>query len=356
MTTQKVQLKNSEIVEKIVTDKTFRQILKTYQTPLTTGFVTRFVNEYKNGLVDKFYGIKIEDKLVALLVPIFSSENTITWNNSYLKTIKSALPAEYQTLEDHEIVNLIKCPLYKFDAYSGEVVFLSLVNLSDWIFYGMNGKNGHSKYFWNEKLPNQWSIDGKKLKGEVFVLTLPKLSNKELKKICAEYATKFHAKFADISVRSEQTKIKNIANGLYAQIKTYLWMVASGYDVSMEWVAGDDLGIDIVYHVNDMNINIDVKSTKSDLLKISKTRKETHFYAVCNWNKSEPQLLGFLFKHNFWKSEIVNTTAPEKKNDMYTKTLKEVSKDLVTIDKMFDIVHNYNMLKMKRGQRLFNAE
>jgi len=351
-----IKLKNSEIVAKIISDSTFKLILKAYKTPVTTGFVTTFANEYKNGLVDKLYGITIDGKLVSILVPIFSSEKTITWNNSYLKTVKSVLPAEHQHLEDHELVKLIKSPLYKFDEYTGDVIFLALVNLSDWINNGFKGKNGHSVYFWNEKLPNPWSINLKQLQSEVFVLTLPTLSNKELKTLCLDHATAFHKKFADTTQRSEQTKIKNIATGLYAQIKTYLWLKESGYDVSMEWVGGDDLGIDIVYHVNGMAINIDVKSTKSEFLKISKTRKETHFYAVCNWNKNEPQLLGFLFKHNFWKSDIVNTTAPEKKNDMYTKSLTEISKDLVSLDQTFAILHNYNMLKMKRGQRLFNAE
>lgn len=354
---EKVLLKKTEITEKIISDQTFKQILNSYKTSLTTGFVTTFVNEYKNGLVEKFYGITMDGKLISLLLPIFSSENTTTWNNSYLTTIKSALPAEHQHLEDHELVELIKCALYKLDEYSGEVIFLALVNLSDWLNNGFKGKNGHSVYFWNDKLPNSWSITNKKLKSEVFILTLPKLSNNEIKALCLEYATTFHAKFANISERSEQAKIKNIATGLYAQLKTYLWLTASGYDVSMEWLGGgDDLGIDITYHVNGMAINIDVKSTKTDLLKISNNRKETNFYAVCTWNKSEPQLLGFLFKYNFWRSDIINTIAPEKKNDMYIKSLTQIAPDLITLDKTFNILHNYNMLKLKRGTRLFNAE
>jgi hypothetical protein len=351
-----VALSKSEITQKIIADKNFKTILKTYKTPLTEGFGITFSDGYKNGLTDIVYGITIDGKLISILVPIFSTEKTITWNNSYVKTVKSLLPAQFQALEDHEIVSLIKTPLYYFDKFTNDVIFLSLVNLTDFMNNGMKGKNGFSVYFWNDKLPNRWSLDKKQLSGEVFVATLPKLSNKELKNICAEYATDFHKKFADITQRSEQTKIKNIALGLYAQIKTYLWMLNNGYDVSMEWVDGDDLGIDIIYHVNGTDINIDVKSTKTDVLKISKSRKETHFYAVCNWNKSEPQLLGLLFKHNFWKSEIINTLAPEKKNDMYTKSLKQIAPDLVDMDKTFAILHNYNILRMKRGQRLFNAE
>jgi hypothetical protein len=349
-------ISKSEITQKIVSDKNFKTILKTYKTDLTQGFAVSFSDGYKNGLADSIYGITMDDKLISLLVPIFSTEKTITWNNSYLKTIRSVLPNEYQNLEDHEIVALVKTPLYYYDKWTNDVQFLSLVNLTDWINNGMKGKNGYSVYFWNDKLPNKWSLDKKQLSGEVFVATLPKLSNKELKNICTEYATAYHKRFADVSLRSDLTKIKNIALGLYAQIKTYLWMLNNGYDVSMEWNDGDDLGIDITYRVNGMEINIDVKSTKTDLLKISKNRKETHFYAVCNWNKSEPQLLGLLFKHNFWKSDVINTTAPEKKNEMYTKTLKQIAPDLIDMDMTFNVLHNYNILRMKRGQRLFNAE
>ena len=51
-----------------------------------------------------------------------------------------------------------------------------------------------------------------------------------------------------------------------------------------------------------------------------------------------------------------NTTSPEKKNDMYCKPLTDIAKDLVTVDQLFTVQNNYNLLKIKYGQRLFNAE
>jgi len=344
------------ISDKIVAEKYFKQIVNTYKTSCTAGFASRITDEYKNGFPGIVYGITIDAKLISLIIPLFSTTQTITFDNYYLKTIRENLPTEFQKLEDHELVNLIRCPLYYCDLHTHELIFLSLVRLSDFMSGGQKGQNGHSVYFRNEKLPNQYNMNKKQLAGEVFVATLPVLTNKELKDICAEYALAFHKRFADVTQRSELTKVKNIAQGLYAQIKTYLWMLDAGYDVSMEWINGDDLGIDIIFHTNGIDINIDVKSTKTESLKISKNRKETHFYAVCNWTKNEPQLLGMLFKHNFWKSDIVNTLAPDKKNDMYTKSLNQIEEDLVGMDKLFTILHNYNLLKMKRGQRLFNAE
>lgn len=351
-----VNTSKTEISDKIVSDKYFKQIVNTYKTSRTAGFASRITDEYKNGFPGIVYGITLDSKLISLIIPFFSTTQTITFDNYYLKTIRENLPAEFKNLEDHELVSLARCPLYVCDKHTNELIFITLVSLKDFISGGEKGQNGHSVYFRNDKLPNKYAMTKKQLAGEVFVATLPVLTNKELKTICTEYAVSFHKRFADVTQRSEQSKIKNIAQGLYAQIKTYLWMLDAGYDVTMEWMDGDDLGIDIIYRVNDTEINIDVKSTKTDSLKISKCRKETHFYAVCNWNKSEPQLLGLLFKYNFWKSEIVNTLAPEKKNDMYSKPLSQIAPDLVSMDKLYPILHNYDNLKLKRGQRLFNAE
>lgn len=348
------ELTKDEIVELIATDSNFKSILKSYKTNQTQGFKIEFNNEYKNGLVEMVYGITIEDKLVSLLIPIFSSEKTITWNFSYLKTIRSLLPLEYQDLEEHELVSLIKCPLYYLDKYTGELIFLSLVNLSDWIDNGNKGRNGFSVYFWNDKLPNKYAITKKQLDSEIFVQSLEYYSDKELKAICLDYATKYHAKFANIQERGAKTVIKNIADGLFAQIEVYLYLKNEGYDVRMEWSDGDDLGIDIQLNTHNTWLNIDVKSTRTKDLKISKNRKETDFYAVCTWDKSEVVLEGFLFKYHFWKSEILDTPAPEFKNEMYLKSLKSLNKYMVNTDDIYVPFNEYKTKKMKRSTRLFN--
>ncbi len=103
-------------------------------------------------------------------------------------------------------------------------------------------------------------------------------------------------------------------------------------------------------------INIDVKSTKTDDLKISKNRKETDFYAVCSWDKSNPILLGFLFKYDFWKSDLTKSKSPEKKDDMWFKTLKDIKKDMTDIDNIYSKYHNYQIQRMKRNERLFNEQ
>lgn len=351
-----IDFKKDEIVNKITKDKNFTTILKCYKTEKTSAYCIDFYNEYKNGLVDKIYGITIDDKLINILVPVFSTEKTITWNFSYLKTIRSILPAEHRDLEDHELVDLIKCPLYYFDKYTGETIFLSLVSLKDWIDNGNKGKNGFSVYFWNDKLPNKYAISKKALKSDIFVKSLPFYKDNQLKSICKDFATEYHAQFANVSARSSQTVIKNITDGLYAQIKVYLYLLKEGYTVRMDWSEGDDLGIDIQLYIQNTWLNIDVKSTKTTDLKISKNRKETDFYAVCTWDKSDVILKGFLFKFDFWKSDILGTNEPEYIGDMYSKSLASLKKQIVKIDNIFTPYHNYQKLKMKRGERLFNAQ
>lgn len=356
MTSQK--LTGQEIAAKITSDVNFKAILKAYKSDKTKGYAYEFENKNANGLSESFFGIELDQKLICLIVPLFCTSKTITFNFSYFNVLRSVLPKHYAELQDHELVNLIQCPLYYLDEDVQDIQFLSLVNLKDWINDGMKGKNANSVYYWIDKLPNKNSISKKQLKSHVFVKLLSSYTSKELKTLCIEYATAFHKQFADINQRSEITKIKNIATGLYAQIKTYLYLKDSGYAVSMEWDTNDDyLGIDITFTINDTRIAIDVKSTKDDDLKISKNKKETDFYAVCTWTKSEPQLLGFLFKYNFWKSEIINTTMPlKKRDDLYYKPLKDIKKDLVNIDKLYTVIANYNKLKMKKGERLFNVE
>lgn len=354
-----LELEKEEIVDKILKDSNFTGILKSFKNEITSAFKIEFDNEYKNGLCNILYGVTINDKLEKIILPIFSSEKTTTWNFSYLKDIKRVIPANMLNgLEDHQIIDMIYCPLYFLDKYSGEIIFLSLISARNFIDNGMKGKNGYSTYFWNDKLPNKYSINKKELVSDVFIMSLPHYTKKQLKEICKTYATKFHAKFADVTKRNEQTKIKNISNGLYAQISVYLDLLKSGYDVTMDWHTEDDLGIDIQLLLNDVLFNIDVKSTQDENLKISKNRKETDFYAVCTWNKNEPILEGYVFKFDFWKSEILETEAPEVKNEMFIKSIKSLNKSghLLNIDGIFGRYNTYKIKKMKRNERLFNVQ
>lgn len=353
-----IKLNSENIIEMIKEDQIFKSIIRAFKTDNTIIYVTTFENKYNNGLTNKIYYVTTNnDKtLLSIIVPIFSSEKTITWNFLYLKDIKSSLPSEFSSIDDHELVKLIKCPLYYIDKYTTGIQYLSFVNVSDWIEHGEKGKNGYSVYFWNNKLPNKYQITKKNINSEIFVKSLEFMSDSEIKTKCLTYAEMFHKRFADITKRSEKTKINNISSGLYAQIKVYLWMMSEGYDVRMDWYSEDDLGIDIQYKINNIWINIDVKSTKDDMLKISKKREETDFYAVCDWDKKEPRLLGFLFKYNFWKSDIIKSTPPEMINNIYYKKISKISEDLITVDKLFNVLNNYKMLKMKKNVRLFNNE
>lgn len=352
------KLTQNEIAIKVYNDEILKNILKTYKTDKTTGFAVDFKNQNSNGLVEKIICVQEKHRLLSIIVPLFCTSKTITFNFSYFNVIRNILPAPYNEMDDNELMQIIQCPLYYLDEEVGELIFLQFVNLSEWFEFGSKGKNGRSIYYWVDHLPNKQAITMKTLKSNVFVKLLDTYTTRELKALCLEYAKNFHKQFADISQRGEITKIKNIATGLYAQIKTYLMLKDAGYAVTMEWDTKKDyLGIDILFNINETQINIDVKSTKDENLKISKNHKETDFYAVCSWEKSEPKLLGFLFKYHFWKSELLGSKAPEQiREDLYSKPLKTIKKDLTTIDKLYNIVQNYNRLQMKRGAHLFNAQ
>lgn len=344
-----------EISELITNDEHFKAILGIYKkNKYTKGNLIEYKNDYKNGLTNNVVTIDLNDKLNTVIIPIFSTEKTITWNFNYLNFIKTHI--NYSG-EDEDLIDKIKCPLYYFDKYNNEVIFLQLVNLRDFLNNGNKGRNGHSVYFWNDKLPNYYALKKKNIVSELFVDTLPLYNIKELKELCKTYADKYYSRFQkENDNRSAKTTINNISNGLYAQLTVYLQLLKDGYNVTMDWYEDDDLGIDIQLHINNEIINIDVKSTKTKDLKISKNRKETDFYAICSWEKSKPVLLGYLFKFYFWKSKILNTDKPTFKNDMYLKSLTDLEDYIVPIDDLFKIKHKYKTLKMKRGQRLFSID
>lgn len=355
---QTLKLTKKEITDLIVNDKNFKSLITLYKSQHTKCFAWDVKSEYKNGLTTEMFGIITNGKLTTLIVPVFSTENTITWDIRYAKSIREALPAEFQEMEDHQIAAVTKCMLYKCYPDDSGVQLMQLVTLNDWLEYGAKSKfNSFSVYFFNDKLPNQYAISKGAVKSEIFVSNLSLLKKKDIKDICTEYALNYHKRFADTTQRSEMTKVKNIASGLYAQIQVYLQLKADGHNVSMEWRDKDDLGIDITYHTDKMDINIDVKSTRDEYLKITKNRKETDFYAVVRYEKGIPVFLGMLDKWNFWSSKVLNTDAPEQTGDTYRRKLtKAYSKNFVDITEMEAIKNNYKKLKLKRGERLFNAE
>ncbi len=363
-----IMMSTDEISNLINTNKDFRKLLKSFKGDNVEGFKCTIKNEYKNGLTNSLYCMIINGKLISIIVPVFSGEKTITWDIRFASNVRNAIMdtdisntyPHLANLTDADITKLTICPLFKLikktNLNEGEIILKSNVYLSDWLNTGYKGRNGFSVYFMTDRIPDKSMVTAKAIETFMFVKSLQFLGNKELKVFCLTYAETEYIKFAGVE-RNAKTKIKNISDGLYAEIKTYLLLVNAGYNVTMDWCDGDDLGIDIQYYTNNTYLNIDVKSTKTEYLKISKNRAETDFYAICTWEKSEPVLFGFLFKPHFWKSNILGTIAPQKVGEMYQKSLADIQKDVVNIDKLYNMHTNYNILKAKKStNKLFNND
>lgn len=353
-------MKKTEITSLINNDDVLKGILNIYKkNKKTTGERIdniSTINTGNNGLSDSIYVLKINDEIIDIIVPIFSTNKTITWEFKYLDVLKSIIP-ELSEIKDHEIVSKITCLLYYFDTTDDELLFLNYNTLNDWLSYGKNGKTGGSVYWWNDKLSNQYSINKKEIINNVFVKSLNFLTKKEIKTICKDYAEKFYARFnTENDTRTSKQTINNVSKGLYAEILIYLQLLKAGYSVAFNWSTKDDLGIDIKLKVNDEYINIDVKSTSDNYLKISRNRKETDFYAITIWNKSQPVLLGFLNKNYFWKSKIYKTDGPIKKDGMYIKSINSIADNIISIDDLYGQYIQYKKQKMKQNQRLFEIQ
>ncbi len=358
-TTEKMN--KTDILNKISESEILNAIFNLYKDAKTEGHVYKLdSSKYSgmNGLLGSIYVFTLKDKIMDIIVPLFSTERTVTWNFSY-NTILAETLKDYE-LAEHDITKLAKAAIFYLNKTNNDVDFMTVVNVSDWISNGLKGSNGKSVYYWNEQLPNGDGLTKGDIKSEIFVKMLPNWSNKKLMEICTDYANENFKKFATNSAtRTDKTKVRNIAKGLYAQIKVYLQLKNDGYDVDMTWSNKDDLGIDITWKTNDTKINIDVKSTSDEFLKISRFRKETDFYAIVKWEKSNPVLIGFINKFEFWQSNLLDTKAPVKdeKSGLYVKKLtKKWMKSFLKIDKVFDNLMKYQALKVKSKAKLFDVE
>lgn len=358
----KEKMNKTDILNKISESEILKSIFKLYKDAKTEGHIYKLDDsQYSgmNGLLGSIYVFTLKDKIVDIIIPLFSTEKTSTWNFSYNDILASTLK-EYN-LEVHDITNLAKAAVFYMNKNTNDIDFMTVVNVSDWIANGSKGSNGKSVYYWNDKLPNTDALTKGDIKSEIFVKMLPNWTNKKLMDICSEYANENFKKFATGEVnRTDKTKIKNIAKGLYAQIKTYLHLKEEGYDVNMTWTNKDDLGIDITWKTNDIKINIDVKSTSDEFLKISKFRKETDFYAIVKWETAYvPVLIGFINKFDFWQSSLLGTKAPikDEKSGLFVKKLTKVwMKTFLKIDGVFDNLMKYQSLKVKNKAKLFDVE
>lgn len=355
-TTETTKLSKTEILDKISNDKIFSKILSIYKSAELSG--TKYHLDFEkysnaNGLLPNIYVIHKDKEIVDIIIPLFTTEKTVTWNFSYNEIIVNTLINDYK-LEIHDITRLSKTMIYYLDKYNADVTFLSLLKVDDFISNGFKGSNGKSVYFWNDKLPNKWSLYMKDLESDVFVNTLHFMSDKQLKTYCKKYAEDKYNQFYDgTHERGYKTKILNISDGVYAQLKLYRQLKAEGHNVNMTWLDKDDYGVDIQLEINNIIINIDVKSTKDEYLKISKYRKETDFYAIIQ----KGIFLGYINKFEFWPSNITGSKEPEKneKTGMFSKKLtKKWQKEFLKIDELFKDLLEYRSKKMKRKAQLFD--
>lgn len=337
-----------EIIKNIQNDENLKKILSLYNNSSTSCNEYLIENNDNNGFTNLIYVITVNNNIIDVIVPIFSTKKTITWDYNYLDKVNYILDKKYNIKVDSK---KIKTVLFFYD--NTDVYFTSIFNLTDFLKYGNKGKNGNSVYFWNELLPNNNSLNKKDIERDFFIKMLPYMSNVQLKEYCENKAKNVVDLYTDINNRDKSTIIKNISDGMYIEFMMYLDLKKK-YDVELYLSDVDDGGIDIILNIDNISINIDVKSSSTSDLKINRLRNMTDVYAVClNKNtKKGYKFVGFLYKYHFWESEIHNTKKPayNEKTQLYYKSINDIKKDL-TLD-IKDIVE---IMKIQNKQKsLFN--
>jgi hypothetical protein len=330
------------VITQIKDNDMFLSILDVYKTELTSCTLLEIDDDIsRTGFLNTVYCITINGKLISILVPLFSTSKTITWDYSYLDKIKNIITNKYKKQID--ISNIIKLVL--FEHVNDTTHFLSITKLVDMLQYGLKGKNGNSVYFWLQNLPNNKCLNKTQLQNDLFKNILPFMTKEQIKEYAIDYANKYYMNYGDTHGRNKQEMITNIADGTYIELMMYVELNKKYNDVELVLTNGDDKGVDIIITENNVSYNIDVKSTSGPTLKINRLREQTDFYAVCvrNNTKKGYTFLGFLNKYDFWESNAHNSKKPKVKNGVHVKDLKELKK---RINKTLDTSINNNNVQV----------
>lgn len=341
----KTNIKN-EISDLLLNDKNFKKIINVFKNTKTRGIILNNDIEGMNGLSSKFFVcINNDNELVKCVIPIFSTTKTITWSSKYLDSVIETLESNSIFFNDEELTSNILITLFIYDQELNDYAFIQVSELVDFIRTGITGKNSYgnniNKYKWLSSLPDITALTLENIRNNYFNMNLHNMSDTELKQYCEAYAILNYDKFNNKNNRGQATIVSNISNGIFIELKHQIYLTNKfGQNVSVKPKDSDDYGVDMTLNINKMNINIDVKSTKSTNLSISSNREATDCYAVYNNNSKykEPKFLGYILKSKFWTNDV------KEHNGMYLRSLESL--------KPFFITDEYELVLELKKERL----
>jgi hypothetical protein len=353
-----------EIARKIEESKEFRKILSAYQSEHTYCDVFEYNTIGKNGATETVYLVRTKktNSIVALVMPIFYSENSVTYDPKYMVGIHNMIAEDHPDLTIEDLVKYTVCPIFFYDG--SQVVFKLFIKLSTWISKGNVGyKNPETRFLraneMNTGLFEKFAIQKKHVLGRLLNVQVSEMTIKELWSYCEQFAKDNYPAFADKNDRTSAQKIKDITNGMFAQLYVFKQMKAKGLEVVFPYPENkDDKGVDMLVKVtNGTWIKLDVKSAKGKYLRISSMREQTQFYVVVSWSGKTPKIHGYLFKYDFFGSDVWKTQQPQEKDGMFHKELSSIQKafiDIEKIDVLTYVLDEYELAKKRKPGKLFD--
>lgn len=343
-----------QITDMLIDDPSFQKIVNVYKNNRTTCIVCTISDDGLNGLGNKFYCIRDKNTNIVekIIVPVFSTSNTITWNQKYIDMIKAELTINNIEFIDTELEDKILITLNIYDNDINDSAFIQVCTLNSFLRTGITGKHSYNdnvnKYKWLDKLPDNTAMKLHELEKNYFLDKLPDMKYDELYNYCNEYAIKNWENFYNPNNRTREEVITNITDGLVIEY-IHAANLISNFGTDAVFVnddtQGDDTGVDIILNVNRKNVKIDVKSTKSSNLSITSKRDDTDFYAIYNNNTKykTPKFLGYVHKSDFWTDEV------KEYQGRYLRSLDSL-KDNIIVNEM-DLFTYKLRLKMNKFKK-----
>lgn len=347
--------KKAIITNTITSDESYNKILNVFKNTSNSCAILNLDNDAKNGLGSFVHVIfnTEHNEVIKVIVPVFSSSKTVTWASKFIDTIVTSLTESGLSFNEDEISTKMLLAIFVYDLDISDYAFIQVCNATDFVKTGISGKNSYgnniNSYKWLNSLPDKTALKLSDLEAQNFKTFLINATTDQLIAYSITHAVENMDKYYNPSKRSEDILIKNIASGVYTEMKHASILISKFGEeyVNINNVDGDDKGVDITIELNNKKVNLDVKSTKSTNLSIRSKRTDTDFYAVYSTNSkySSPKFFGYVSKNAFWGDEILKISEPTQYRDTFIKSLDELKPHFIQEETM--LIHEQSKNRLR---------
>jgi len=279
-----------------------------------------------NGLCNVIYLVENNNKIINVIIPMYSKFKTISWIDSFYDFVLNQINNlyEYSNISKEDLDMITFCSIYSIK--EEKIKNITTIRLYDFINNSRDTKSeisilANSKYLPLDYIDNNFKFDIYDFKCIAETNKILSLNDKELREYAFNYTVNnINNLYDKNSTRDKITKFNNTYNGKLSEYLALKYISELDKNIFVMLNIPDDYedsGIDIIFIDDNSNrIAIDVKSTVNDFIKIKSKRYNTDYYFFVKNEKC----LGFYSKFDYF-SDIDNI---QIKNDMYIRNFNQL--------------------------------